>query len=52
MKKTQKPKGRAKLWACLVDVFKYIFSVFKEYYMYFYIFFHPHIFLKKLKTVA
>ena len=29
----------------LVDLFKYIFSVFKRYYTYFYIFFHLHVFL-------
>ena len=28
----------------LVDLFKYIFSVFKRHYMYFYTFFHLHVF--------
>ena len=31
---------------CLVFVFKQKFSVFKQYYTYFHIFFHPHIFLQ------
>ena len=30
---------------CLVCVFKQPFSVFKQYFMYFYILFHPHVFL-------
>ena len=36
----------------LVYKFKYIFSVFKQYYYtYYHTFFHPHIFLQKLKIV-
>ena len=31
--------------------FKHTFSVFKQYYTYFYTFFHPYIFSIKLKTV-
>ena len=34
-------------WARLVHAFKYMFLVFKQYYTYFHIFFHPHVFQKK-----
>ena len=38
---------------CLgIHVFEHMFSVFKQYYTYFHTLFHPHIFLKKLKTVV
>ena len=30
---------------CLVDIFKQQFSVFKQYYTYFYTLFHSHVFL-------
>ena len=40
------------LRACLVHVFKHMFSVFKQHYTYFHTFFHPHVFPKKLKTVV
>ena len=39
------------LMAHLVHKLKYMFSVFKQYYMYFHTSFHPHVFPKKLKTV-
>ena len=32
------------LWACLLLLFKQRFSVFKQYYTYFYTLFHPHVF--------
>ena len=35
----------------LVHDFKHMFLVYKQYYMYFHILFHPHMFSKKLKTV-
>ena len=37
------------LWPHLVREFKHIFSVFKQHYTYFHIFFHPYVFSKKLK---
>ena len=40
------------LMAHLVHKFKHMFSVFKQYYTYFHITFHPHVFSKKLKTVV
>ena len=35
-----------------VYVFKYMFSVFKQYYTYFYTLFHPHVFLKNINNVT
>ena len=35
----------------LVYVFKHMFSVFKQYYMYFHILFHPHVFTKNTSNV-
>ena len=32
------------LWACLLLLFKQQFSIFKQYYTYFYTLFHPHVF--------
>ena len=40
------------LRACLIHMFKHIFSNFKQHYMYFYTLFHLYLFFKKkLKTV-
>ena len=44
--------GHGRSEGCLVCEFKYIFSVFKQYYTYFHILFHLYVFLKKLKTVV
>jgi len=33
-----------------LHVFEHMFSVFKQYYMYFYILFHPQVFQKKTKN--
>ena len=46
-KKTYKKQNNSPL----VHMFKHMFLVFKHY-MYFYILFHPHVFLKKLKTIV
>ena len=40
-----------KIFRRLVHEFKYMFSIFKQHYTYFFTFFHLHLFLKKLKTV-
>ena len=46
------------LWPCerlrsrSVHVFKHMFLVFKQHYTYFYILFHPHVFLKNTKNVT
>ena len=44
----KKRKKRVKyVTECLVIIFNQQFSVFKQHFTYFYIFFHPHIFLQK-----
>ena len=41
-----------KLSACLVHVFKHMFSVFKQYYTYFRTLFHPHVFPKNTNNIT
>ena len=41
-----------RLRGCLIRCFEQQFSVFKQHYTYFHTLFHPHVFLKKLKTVV
>ena len=41
---------KQRLRPCLVHHFKYMFSVFKQYYTYFYTFFHPYVFPKKTEN--
>ena len=41
-----------KIMACLVYVFKHTFSVFKQHYMYFHTFFHPHVFPKNTNNIT
>ena len=40
------------LGARLVHVFKHMFSIFKQYYMYFHTFFHSHVFSKNTNNVT
>ena len=40
------------MWSLSSRKFKHKFSVFKQYYMYFYTFFYPYVFSKNLKTVV
>ena len=35
----------------LVHVFKYMFSIFKQHYMYFHTLFHPHVFSKNTNNI-
>ena len=38
--------------ACLVYVFKHMFSIFKQHYIYFYTLFHLHVFLKNTNNIT
>ena len=44
--------NKKKIRSCLVGHLKYIFLVFKQYYMYFYILFHSHIFQKNINNIT
>ena len=38
------PNNKVTIKGCLVDIYKYIFLIFKQYYTHFYTLFHPYLF--------
>jgi len=40
------------LRVCLVHILKHMFLVFKQYYTYFHIFFHPHVYQKNTNNIT